>query len=77
MDRIEKLLNRVSALPDSQLQVSYRDCRAQIDLGAGRGQTVFIERGDSYVLNVRRVGRCQNRTANRRYSLLRRHHMAA
>ena len=51
MDRIEKLLKKVDTLPDSQLQVRYRDGRAQIDLGAGRGQTVFIERdGDSYVL---------------------------
>ena len=51
MDRIEKMLSRVGTLPDSQLKVSYCDDRAQIDLGAGRGQTVFIERhGDSYVL---------------------------
>jgi hypothetical protein len=51
MDRIERLLGKVSTLPDSQLKVSYQDGRAQIDLGSGRGQTVFIERdGDCYVL---------------------------
>ncbi len=51
MDNIERILGKVNTLPDSQLKVSYRAGRAQIDLGAGRSQTVSIERdGDSYVL---------------------------
>jgi hypothetical protein len=51
MEHIRHLLSNVRVLPDSQLNVRYRAGLVKVDLGNGRGQTVYIDRvGDGYVL---------------------------